>query len=451
MKKLTYLVASLLTTATVGMTFTGCIDNDEPYGIEQLRGAKAELLKSKKALIEADAQYKLALAEAEKVKAAAEAAKFDAERAKTEAEIAEIRQRMDDAARIAEQTLQNLKVAYEQALLAYEKERLELSQQQQTILDGFYRKYFTALNNYNEKYMEYVRAQKDLVANALDPDGIAYDAKKRVEDAVANAQKALDDAQANIEDYNEQLADAKTWKPSELGAKLTAYQDQVEENTEKMKLIDLTIAENNNESEEGKALVAAKKALDALYNEEVEIPAYTFNADGAITIPGLTEPEEVIGEGWSYTWNSQYGYHGYNDAFNRLGNFKNSIRRYVLDDNDVEWTKAEINNLEAEKKEKTAEFDNLFAGWKMFADAYNVGAAPKYDAIIGYDELKKAVDAYNAQVPATQAAKDAYYAAQKAAQEAWDAYNEKNNLEGDAWSDYYEALNAANEAYNKAV
>lgn len=451
MKKLTYLVASLLTTATVGMTFTGCIDNDEPYGIEQLRGAKAELLKSKKALVEADAQYKLALAEAERVKAAAEAAYYDALRAKTEAEIAEIRQKMDDAARIAEQTLQNLKVAYEQALLAYEQERLNLSTQQQTALDGFYTQYFNALDDYNTKYMDYVRAQKDLVANALDPDGTAYDAKKRVEDAVANAQKALDDAQANIEDYNEQLADAKTWKLSELGAKLTAYQDQVEENTEKMKLINLTIAENNNESEEGKALVAAKKALDALYNEELEIPAYTFNADGTITIPGLTEPQEVIPEGWSYTWNTIYNYPGYNEALNRLNNFRNSIRRYVLDDNDVEWTKAEINNLEAEKKEKTAEFDNLFAGWKMFADAYNVGAAPKYDAIIGYDELKKAVDAYNAQVPATQAAKDAYYAAQKAAQEAWDAYNEKNNLEGDAWSDYNEAVNAANEAYNKAV
>ena len=451
MKKLTYLVASLLTTATVGMTFTGCIDNDEPYGIEQLRGAKAELLKSKKALIEADAQYKLALAEAEKVKAAAEAAKIDAERAKTEAEIAEIRQRMEAAALQAEQILARLQAEAELARLTYEQERLNLSTQQQTALDGFYRKYFTALNNYNEKYMEYVRAQKDLVANALDPNGTAYDAKKRVEEAVANAQKALDDAQANIEDYNEQLADAKTWKPSELGAKLTAYQDQVEENTEKMKLINLTIAENNNESEEGKALVAAKKALDALYNEDVEIPAYTFNADGAITIPGLNEPEEVIGEGWSYTWNNQYGYHGYNAALSTLNNFKNSIRRYVLDDNDVEWTKAEINNLEAEKKEKTAEFDRLFAGWKMFADAYNLGAAPKYDAITGYDELKKAVDAYNAQVSATQAAKDAYYAAEKAAQEAWDAYYEKNNLDGDAWSDYYEAVNAANEAYNKAV
>lgn len=451
MKKLTYLVASLLTTATVGMTFTGCIDNDEPYGIEQLRGAKAELLKSKKALIEADAQYKLALAEAERVKAAAEAAYYDALRAKTETEIAEIRQKMDDAARIAEQTLQNLKVAYEQALLAYEQERLNLSGQQQTILDGFYTQYFNALDDYNTKYMDYVRAQKDLVANALDPDGTAYDAKKRVEDAVANAQKALDDAQANIEDYNEQLADAKTWKPSELGAKLTAYQDQVEENTEKMKLIDLTIAENENESEEGKALVAAQKAVEALQKEEIAIPAYTFNADGTITIPGLTEPQEVIPEGWSYTWNTQYNYPGYNEALNRLNNFKNNIRRYVLDDNDVEWTKAEINNLEAEKKEKTAEFDNLFAGWKMFADAYNVGAAPKYDAIIGYDELKKAVDAYNAQVPATQAAKDAYYAAQKAAQEAWDAYYEKNNLEGDAWNAYNDAVNAANEAYDKAV
>lgn len=450
MKKLTYLVASLLTTATVGMTFTGCIDNDEPYGIEQLRGAKAELLKSKKALVEAEAQYKLALAEAEKVKAAAEAAYYDAMRAKTEAEIAEIRQRMDDAARIAEQQLQNLKVAYEQALLAYEKERLELSAQQQTVLDGFYTKYFTALNNYNEKYMAYVEAQKTLVDNALDPDGSDYDAKKDVENGVTEAQKDLDDAQADIEDLNEQLAEAKTWKPSELGEKLTAYQDQKEENTEKMKLINLTIKENTNESEEGKALVAARKALTDAYNEEIEIPAYTFNADGAITIPGLTEPEEVIGEGWSYTWNNQYGYHGYNDALNRLNNFKNNIRSYVLDDNDVEWTKAEINNLEAEKKENTADFDKMFAGWKMFADAYNLGAAPKYDAITGYDEFKKAVDAYNAQVSATQAAKDAYYAAEKAAQEAWDAYNEKNNLEGDAWSDYYEAVDAANEAYTKA-
>lgn len=434
MKKLTYLVASLLTTATVGMTFTGCIDNDEPYGIEQLRGAKAELLKSKKALVEADAQYKLALAEAARVEAAAKAALIDAERAKTEAEIAEIRQRMEAAALQAEQILARLQAEAELARLTYEQERLNLSGQQQTILDGFYAQYFNALDDYNTKYMDYVRAQKNLVDSAIDEDGSDYDAKKRVEKGVTDAQKALDDAQANIEDLNEQLADAKTWEPSELGAKYTAYQEQKDENTEKMKLIDLTIKQNENESEEGQALVAARKALTDANNEEVEIPAYTFNADGAITIPGLTEPREVIPEGWSYTWNTQYNYPGYNEAFNRLNNFKSDIRSYVLDDNDVEWTKAEINKLESYKEDATDTYDKAFAGWKMFADAYNVGGATKYDALTGYTELNAAIEAYNAQVPATQAAKDAYLAAKK---------------------DYNESLPASlkqdEEAYNKAI
>ncbi|WP_418558917.1 hypothetical protein, partial [Ruminococcus sp.] len=115
-------------------------------------------------------------------------------------------------------------------------------------------------------------------------------------------------------------------------------------------------------------------------------------------------------------------------------NFKNNIRRYVLDDNDVEWTKAEINKLESYKEDATDTYDKAFAGWKMFADAYNVGGATKYDALTGYTELNAAIEAYNAQVPATQAAKDAYLAAKK---------------------DYNESLPASlkqdEEAYNKAI
>ena len=41
-------------------TFTGCIDNDEPAGIENLRGAKAELLKAKAAVEYAREAYKRA-------------------------------------------------------------------------------------------------------------------------------------------------------------------------------------------------------------------------------------------------------------------------------------------------------------------------------------------------------------------------------------------------------
>lgn len=49
MRKWKYLVAAFLLVGTTA-TFTGCIDNDEPVGIENLRGAKAELLKAKAAV-----------------------------------------------------------------------------------------------------------------------------------------------------------------------------------------------------------------------------------------------------------------------------------------------------------------------------------------------------------------------------------------------------------------
>ena len=53
-------------------TFTSCIDTDEPAGIEELRGAKAELIRAKVAVEQANAAYKLAEAEVEKAKAAKE-------------------------------------------------------------------------------------------------------------------------------------------------------------------------------------------------------------------------------------------------------------------------------------------------------------------------------------------------------------------------------------------
>ena len=56
-KKWTY-VAIVSMMLGVAPVFTGCVDTDEPAGLEQLRGAKAELLKAK-------AQVQLALAEVE--------------------------------------------------------------------------------------------------------------------------------------------------------------------------------------------------------------------------------------------------------------------------------------------------------------------------------------------------------------------------------------------------
>ena len=171
MRKLTYLVASLLVAVTAGTTFTGCINSDEPAGIEHLRDAKAALLKSKQALIEAQAAKALAEAEAIKVEAAANAAKIDAERAKTEAEIEEIRQRTADAMLQAQAQLEILQQQLENLKLAYAQEKMSLSEQMKTYIDYYYTQYFHALEDYNTKYVAWLKAQKQLVEDALDPNG----------------------------------------------------------------------------------------------------------------------------------------------------------------------------------------------------------------------------------------------------------------------------------------
>ena len=57
MNKKFYLGAILLATMTLSTgALTSCIDNDEPEGITELRGAKAELLRAKAAVELANAE-----------------------------------------------------------------------------------------------------------------------------------------------------------------------------------------------------------------------------------------------------------------------------------------------------------------------------------------------------------------------------------------------------------
>lgn len=101
MRKWTYLVAALLLGGTTA-TFTGCIENEEPAGITELRGAKAELLRAKAvvqaaeaaiknaqaACLEADALYKQEVAAQAKIRTEILAAQSEKDKAywKQEAE-----------------------------------------------------------------------------------------------------------------------------------------------------------------------------------------------------------------------------------------------------------------------------------------------------------------------------------------------------------------------------
>lgn len=444
MKKLTYLVASLLIAVTAGTTFTGCINTDEPAGIEHLRDAKAALLKSKQALIEAQAAKTLAEAEAVKVEAAANAAKIDAERAKTEAEIEEIRQRTADAMLQAQTQLEILQQQLENLKLTYAQEKLNLSEQQKQYIEYYYNKYFVALEEYNAKYIAWLTAQKQLVENALDPDAVEFDRKKQYEEAVTTAEKNLADANNEISELTDSLAVVKTWTPTELGAKLTQYKKDVEANDEQIAMLNLKVAENENESEEGKRYQELQAEVAAIDKEWINIPSYTFNADGAITIPGIEEPREVLAESRYSLYNAS----AYYNAYHALDGFKGQLSNYVLNDNGEAWTQVDINELNREK----AGYDEIYKAdldrWQMFVTAYNKGAETDYSALESYDAINEAVTAYNNTLAPVEAAKAALIAAETAYYEAAEVAG--NRAADKATEDRDAAYEAARAAYEAA-
>ncbi len=97
MRKWTYLVAALLLSGTTA-TFTGCIDNDEPAGITELRGAKAELLRAKAAVQNAEAAFRTANAAYRQAEADVQAEKAKQEALKTEWQAAQNQYKKDTLA-----------------------------------------------------------------------------------------------------------------------------------------------------------------------------------------------------------------------------------------------------------------------------------------------------------------------------------------------------------------
>ena len=105
------------------VTFTGCIDNDEPAGIEELRGAKAELIRAKVAVEAANAAREnanaaLILAQAEVQKA--QAAYWNAEAAKKQAEADSMAAVSDEARAKAEYMIAYYKQQMEEAALTHD-------------------------------------------------------------------------------------------------------------------------------------------------------------------------------------------------------------------------------------------------------------------------------------------------------------------------------------------
>lgn len=311
-KYLSVVLFGALMLGTAG-TFTGCIDNDEPAGIEELRGAKAELLRAKVAVEaaiaareNANATLILAQAETEKAKAAynealaekqrleneLKAAKNEEQKAYYEMLIAQHQQQMEEDVLSHQQQMitlqQNLAEAqrqYELALKQIEIAEALLSDAEKVTVSELKAEVTNAQNKVNTK-ADAVEVAQQAYYNAL-LDSSDSTAIKRQELAVERAKSDLAISQETLAKWNSFMESDK--ETADWRKEITTLEDSIEGiNKEIANInIDITRAENSDEY----------KALVATYNDAVS--KYTNYA---------TTAELKYTVGWFYATGDQKEY-----------------------------------------------------------------------------------------------------------------------------------------------
>lgn len=200
MRKWTYLVAALLMSGATA-TFTSCIDTEEPYGIEQMRTAKAEFYSAQAAYKQAEIEYMNAL---------------------TQLKLQEV-----EAARLANDLLsaqneaekQKIQAALDLALKEYETKMLAAEEAYQTALKNL----DVTISKLNAEYTTaYSRILERITANRAEYK------QKNVELMVA---------QLNLKKYSEQTLDTATVKGGyELN--IATHEKNIERYTKELELLE---------------------------------------------------------------------------------------------------------------------------------------------------------------------------------------------------------------------
>ena len=481
-KKWTYVAVACMLLGTAPV-FTGCIDTDEPAGLEDLRVAKTELLRAKAAveaakvaeveaqaaLLQAQAKVEEAnavkvQAEAEKIKAEAAIAQAKADyiNAKTEEAKAEAQAVIDENNRIqaeweaeaavrqarAEAAIKQAQLATAEALAKYQTVIAALQDTKNKALKPYIKKLEAATDDYYEKLDELNRAQR--VYNQQQAIMEEKEASKELltrglERNRMLKEKALEGAQNALARANEELKEAQALQPHDL---ILKYQQVLEEqNTIKKEIANLSIqaAEEakNIYLEEIIPLKELQKETAELKDEPQTIPAITFDFSGdgsgypACVQRGTFEYEET-----TYTYNDQKNL---NDRKKELNWWLNEFKRWTRDDNDNAWTNDMIGTLEGVIAEIETAMTTLKASWQEAIDAYQLGIYKEVDpsAISGYPAVAEDITDYNAKATAYNTNSKTIYDLEKQKKADNEArikiVGDGANIKGTAQEDYEKA------------
>ena len=495
MKKWTYLAVTgmLLGTAPV---FTGCIDNDEPEGITILRQAKSELLRARASVEEANAASILAdaaLKEAQKAVVAAQARYYEALAAEQEAKAlkaqyeAELRNIKNEEERARLEALISQLEAQQQererqAQLAAAQLELDLMEvktelaKQQALYEQALKDLALAKNTRTEAQKAHLEEWITAVENAKDAVDKATETYEEKAEALTTAIKELDAAQSD-ELAKRQLARNVELKQREYDAAVEAYNvakaaaeadfssiealeaqkkelDNQLEGIEKQ-LADLEIERTKLETStvtEAQKVEELKEAYEAIAGVWDENGNLVTSATKEYTLPEIKiQNRNIMGlptyiNDWGIS-KAEFKYSEYLLALSdgTADNFKQkeTLNEYLKDVNSWTrtangdaWTNNEILEMTPYLTNLNEQIEEKKAIWKQAVEAYQGKLETDATQMPGYEEVKEAVDAYNAAVAAFIEAREAY-----------ETYGEENLL---AWEIYYDARGDAEQARNDA-
>lgn len=474
--------------------FTGCIDTDEPAGLEDLRVAKSELLRAKAAveaakvaevqaqaaLLQAQAKVEEAnaikvQAEAEKVKAEAAIAQAKADyiNAKTEQAkawaqaIIEKNQRLqaewEEKAAVrqaeAEAAIKEAELRAATALVTYQEALVSLQSAKEGVLSSYVSKledatkaYYGALDDLRQAQRDYNNQSAVVDENEASKELLTRDLEREVmlkEKALAGADAALARA---TEELNEAKALQEKGEPSELAAKYDKVNDEIKAMQKEIADLSVQAAEKaveifNTQVIPWRALV---RELSELRNEAQEIPAFELDFTDGGYPSSWYESVVKLPE-------SEYAFDNTTELQNReirLNSYLSRLKGWTRDENDNAWTNDRIANWKGENAAKKEVLKELKADWLKVVQAYQQGVYGKVDPskIEHYSEVTDGIAAYNKEAATyNDLSKQIYTLEQQKVADAKTRDGIVTEPTGSAWVTYYAALLDIDEEYDPLI
>ena len=412
-----FLSAVLFGALMVGssVTFTGCIDNDEPAGIETLRGAKAELLKAKAAVqLANEAMVRAQVASVELDNKAKEISNQMLEyqaaiaKAQSEKEIADLENAKALAAETfkaemlkAQEATAYAQKAYEDALKAIEASKLLLSDEEALVLEAAQGRVATKAQQLAAAHTALNDAAKALNGAFESTEPAATQAGLELD--VAKAQVDLDAAKIAVSDVEEIIAkninSYEGWEAEikALEVKI-AEQDTIiaQANIDKVKIQESQAGKDAAAAvtAAGKALDKATKNKDDVYaGEKVDGTSYTFKLDkyshdvtsnkALVEVLDNTNTGDVLTTAYN-NGKFSYGEESYNQNIyvqNEGSNTEKSLEEMIaLVDavpgraaEDLAWVNLTLEQKKKDLTSATEAYDNRILEWNKAVADFKAG------------------------------------------------------------------------------